>query len=126
MLPAAEVPDLRPLPVFTYGTLLDERFVANLLERPIPFEPAHLAGYRVEILPRFRWPVLVPTEGSVVEGRLYRGVGPMDLERLDAYEGVGDGLYRRVEVIVAPPGRDAEPAWVYLPTERTLSTRARR
>lgn len=124
LIPAAEAADLRPLPLFAYGTLLDAEFLGHLLERPVAAEPARLEGYRVEILAGFDWPVLVAEEGGTVEGRLYAGLGPVDLERLDAYEGVGEGLYRRVEVVAEAVRIGRVAAWVYLPTERTLRRRA--
>ena len=118
--PAAE----RPLPLFTYGQLLDERFVADLLERPVVAEPCRLPGYRMVELGGGRgWWVLRPEEGGVVAGRLYRGLDGADFERLDAYEGVGEGLYRRHVVAVRPEadmGHVTEPAFAYLPTAHTL------
>jgi len=118
----AEAPDLRPLPVFAYGTLLDTTFLVQLVEHPVPSEPARLDGYRVETLARFGWPVLVAAQGAVVEGRINRGLDGRDLERIDAYEGVAEGLYERVEVEVWTFGGEREEAaFVYLPTARTLA-----
>ncbi len=117
-----EAPDLRPLPVFAYGTLLDTTFLVQLVEHPVPSEPARLDGYRVETLARFDWPVLVAAQDAVVEGRINRGLDGRDLERIDAYEGVAEGLYERVEVEVwTCSGEREEAAFVYLPTARTLA-----
>ncbi len=118
----AEAPDLRPLPIFAYGTLLDATFLVRLVEHPVPSEPASLVGYRVETLVRFDWPVLVAAPGEVVVGRIHRGFDGRDLERIDAYEGVAEGLYERVEVEVWTCGGERqEAAFVYLPTARTLA-----
>lgn len=120
----AEAPDLRPLPVFTYGTLLETTFLGQLVEHPVASEPAQLNGYRIEILAAFQWPVLVAAQGESVAGRIYRGLDGRDLERIDAYEGVAEGLYERVEVEVdVEVGGEArcQPAFVYLPTARTLA-----
>jgi gamma-glutamylcyclotransferase (GGCT)/AIG2-like uncharacterized protein YtfP len=114
--------DDRRLPLFTYGTLLDEVFMEQLLEHPVWFEPARLQGYRTELLEVFGWPILVLAEGETVDGRLYRDLNPEDFRRLDAYEGVGEGLYVRV-VATALAGEDGgeEQAFAYVPTERTLT-----
>jgi gamma-glutamylcyclotransferase (GGCT)/AIG2-like uncharacterized protein YtfP len=113
-----------PLPVFAYGTLLEESFVANLLEHPVGSRPGLLMGYRLARLGgEDGWPVLLAEEGGVIEGRLYRNLDRGDLARLDAYEGVGEGLYRRHRVAVQVgqgPDRTSEEAFVYIPTERTL------
>ncbi len=118
--PASE----RPLPLFAFGRVLDERFVADLLERPVPAEPCLLPGHGVvELGGGSRWQVLRPEEDGVVAGRLYRGLDGADFERLDAYQGVGEGLYRR-HVVAVQPGEgmahSTEPAFAYLPTDRTL------
>lgn len=114
----------RLLSVFSPGRLLDEGFMADLLERPVSSLPCRLGGFRVvELGGGARWPVLVPDERGVVEGKLYWGLDRRDLERLDAYEGVGEGLYRRQSVVVEVGERgqrSREVAFVYLPTERTL------
>ena len=114
--------DALGLPVFVYGTLLDEIFVVRLLEHPVSAQRARLDGYRVETLPAFDWPVLVHDPAGSVDGLVYRGLDAEDLRRLDLYEGTAEGLYRRVGVqVVAEPGTAAETAWAYLPTGKTLS-----
>jgi len=118
----SEAPDLRPLPVFTYGSLLDATFLERLVEHPVAGEPAELPGYRVETLASFDWPVLVASPDTSVAGRIYRGLDGRDLERVDAYEGVAEGLYERVEVeVLIEGGERSLPAFVYLPTPRTLA-----
>ncbi len=108
-----------PLPLFTYGSLLDTAFLERLLEHPVASEPASLRGWAVATLDRLAWPVLVRQAGSVVEGRLYRGLDADDWRRTDAYEGVAEGLYQRATVEVRTTG-GSEPAAVYVPTGRTL------
>ncbi len=118
----SEAPDLRPLPVFAYGSLLEPAFLERLVEHPVASEPARLYGYCVEILSTFQWPILVAKHGELVAGRIHRGLDGRDLERIDAYEGVAEGLYERVEVEVrAGSGEVLQPAFVYLPTARTLA-----
>lgn len=110
----------RALPLFVYGTLLDERFVGHLLEHPVASEPAELRGFRIAELPAFQWPVLVAVDGAVASGSLYRDLSLEDLRRLDLYEGVAEGLYIRLEVEVETGRGGREAAWAYLPSDRTL------
>lgn len=108
-----------PLPLFVYGTLLDHDLMARLLERPVRAEPARLPDFEILRLESFPYPLAFHAPGDEVLGRLYRGLRTDDYARLDAYEGVGEGLYQRMEAEVAAEG-GAVAAWVYLPTERTL------
>lgn len=110
----------RQLPLFAYGTLTDEALVAGLLERPMRAEPARLLGFELLELEGFGYPTAFAAEGEQVEGRLYRGLEPEDFRRLDAYEGVGEELYRRATARVAVRTSEPEEAFVYLVTERTL------
>lgn len=91
-----------PMPVFVYGTLTDPDRAASLLD------DWHFVGDVVlEGLRRVegRYPTLAP--GGRTEGRLL--VTPQ-VDRLDDYEGVADGLYVRV----ALPLADSDRAWVYV------------
>lgn len=112
--------------LFAYGTLADARFVARLLERPVASEPAELLDFlRVEPV-GFAYPVVLESPGERTGGVLYRHLSEEDFRRLDGYEGVGEGLYFRERARVARPGAGApEPAWVYLPTARTVARFAR-
>jgi len=122
---AADAADERP-PVralFAYGTLTDERFVARLLERPVAAREAELLDFEQLEPAGFGYPVVFAAEGARVAGKVYRGLSPDDLERIDAYEGVGEELYFRELARVVEPGGapgEAEEAWVYLPTGRTV------
>jgi hypothetical protein len=114
--------------LFACGTLLDERFVARLLERPVAGEPAELLDFRLLTPEGFAFAVLLAEPGARAGGRLYRVLSDEDLARLDAYEGVGERLYFRDLARVVHPGGEAtqsEEAWVYLPTERTVARFAR-
>lgn len=111
--------------LFAYGTLADDRKVAALLERPIAGSAAELVGFELAAASDFPYPLVVEAVDGRVAGRLYRHLSEEDFARLDAYEGVGEELYIRDLAHVVRPGADAEvsgdEAWVYLPTERTLS-----
>lgn len=111
----------RDLPLFTYGTLLDPEFAGRLLERPVQPASARLLDFellRVEAMPVA---TVFEAPGEVVEGRIYRGLGPEDWERLDHYEGVHEGLYVRIAARVVAEGEEtSEDAFVYVATEKTL------
>jgi hypothetical protein len=127
---AAETTERRP-PVrtlFAYGPLADARFVARLLERPVAARAAELLDFDCVEPDGPGVPVVFGAAGARVSGQLYRGLSEGDLERIDAWGGVGEQLYfREVAVVVAPGGHpgEGEPAWVYLPTGRTLKRAAR-
>lgn len=111
------------LPLFVYGTLLDPEFVANLLERPFIPESAELFDFELLDLPGLLYPVVQAASGSKVQGRLYRHLAEKDFDRLDAYEGVAEGLYQRAtaKIVAVASGADSERAYVYVPTFQTLS-----
>jgi gamma-glutamylaminecyclotransferase len=79
--------------LFVYGTLTGPTRASEVLGR----DPTFLADAVLDGLGRVdgNYPTLVP--GGTCEGRLLRVDRP-DLHRLDAYEGVADGLYVRVSV----------------------------
>lgn len=118
------LPASRNLPLFTYGTLLDETFTRRLLERAVESEAARLLDSELLQLEGLDYPTVFDAPGEAVEGRIYRDIAPRDWERLDAYEGVGEGLYRRIEARVVAGGAGkkgpSEPAFVYVVTEETL------
>ncbi len=110
------------LPLFVYGSLEDERFVSLLLERDLVVEVARLANHKLVDMDGVGVPIVVPLEGETVLGRLYRGLSPEDMRRLDAYQGVGEGLFRRLGLRVQASGaEEPEHAWVYVPTDRLIS-----
>ncbi|HUP02037.1 MAG TPA: gamma-glutamylcyclotransferase family protein [Gemmatimonadota bacterium] len=117
-------PVAEELPLFVYGTLLDPTFTGRLLDHPVTTVEARLPDFEILRLEGLPFPALFEAPGEIVEGRLYRRLAAEDYVRLDAYEGVSEGLYRRGEVeVVAGPReekRGTEPAHVYLLTEKTL------
>jgi len=111
------------LPVFLYRSNPGDQFLENLLEHRVRSEPSRLEGFGVVEIAGGRWSILVEEQDGLVEGRVLLGIGPEDLHRLDAYQGVGEGLYRRFRVAVKPAnGEVASPAYAYFPTERTLQS----
>ena len=115
------------LPLFVYGSLEDDRFVALLLERDLSVEVARLQDHRIMDVEGVGVPIVLHAEGESVLGRLYRGLGNEDLRRLDAYQGVGEQLFRRIGLTVVAAGRqEQESAWVYIPTDRSVAALSRR
>jgi gamma-glutamylcyclotransferase (GGCT)/AIG2-like uncharacterized protein YtfP len=114
--------------LFAYGTLTDARFLARLLERPVAARDAELLDFERLEPEGFGYPVLFAAAGARVAGKVYHGLSTEDLERIDAYAGVGEALYfRDLARLVAPGGApgDGEEAWVYLPSGRTVRRFAR-
>lgn len=111
------------LPLFVYGTLSDPAFASNLLERRIEIESARLLDFELLSLGGLPYPTVSEAPGEVVGGGLYRDLTAEDYGRLDAYEGVHEGLYVRIEgrAVAGVPGsgRDPEPAFIYVATDKT-------
>jgi gamma-glutamylcyclotransferase (GGCT)/AIG2-like uncharacterized protein YtfP len=102
----------RDLPLFVYGTLAASGPEGALLAH-LPRAPAHTRG-ELWALPA-GYPALVVRPGitTVVYGER---VDPPDerlLAVLDTYEGVSEGLYRRVVLEVVCDGR-VGPAWAWI------------
>lgn len=117
--------------VFVYGTLVDRNRADAVIgaDDYAVLGPATLAGLvRVD----GAYPTLAPAESigddamadgsapdgtAAVEGVLY-AIADDALERLDAYEGVGRGLYVRVSVPLSDPARERwsgiDRVWTYV------------
>jgi hypothetical protein len=118
--PSTAAPLVRGLGnLFVVAQQLDDRFLSDLLEHPVTSDSALLSGYRRVTLASFSWPIIVPAEGCQVRGRLVRDLEAEDFFKLDAYQGLGEGLYRRCRVDVAVDGERAA-AYAYLPTDKVL------
>ena len=112
----------RLLPLFSFGDLLVGELLEKLLQHRVSTEPARLIGYRIEQLAGLAWPVLVVSANDSVEGRIYRDLDAEDYRRIDAYAGVGEQLYHRIQATASVcDDRQAEPVYAYIPT--TITTR---
>lgn len=111
---------LPPLPVFAAAGLIDPQLVMHLLEREVESVRATLQDFRRVEMAEMDWAMLMPHPGGEVDGVVYIGLRPADLERLDAYRGVREGLYRRAAATARLERGGACAVFVYLPTERTL------
>jgi hypothetical protein len=108
-------------PLFFFGTLMDEEILARILDRPLEkadLEPAVLGGYRREAARGCNYPLLVPSDGESVPGRLFRGATRRDIARINHYESGEYGAeLHKVQ------GRDGRwrSAWVYIGLDDTFT-----
>ena len=91
-----------PLPLFVYGTLLDDAQVRAVAGRTFPRRAAVLAGHR-RVWPSGGYPSIVADPDASVAGDLLDGVDETALVAFDAYEDEGR-LYRREEATVTTGG----------------------
>lgn len=78
------------LPLFIFGTLMDEDVLSAVLGHVMPprnREPAIARGWRRPVISGRTYPMLSPHPGGRVEGVLLRGLDERDRDRLDYYEG---------------------------------------
>mgnify|MGYP001323065815 CR=1 FL=1 len=92
--------------LFTYGTLRSGRGAAALLEGCEPVAAAAVTGTLFDI--DGEYPALVLAGTGRVDGEIWR-CPAATLPRLDEYEGVAEGLFRRVGVRV-----DEWACWTYV------------
>lgn len=99
--------------LFVYGSLTDPRRLDEVLGRRHRGErfAARLAGFE-RIVDRYAYPYLVARPGAQVDGVLLLDLTSADLARLDRYEEVADGIYRRELVEVEAFGCGSRPARV--------------
>jgi gamma-glutamylcyclotransferase (GGCT)/AIG2-like uncharacterized protein YtfP len=98
------------LPLFVYGTLLDDAQVRAVAGRTFARRPAVLAGHR-RVWPRGGYPSVVPDAAASVTGDLLDGLDDAALAAFDAYEDEGR-LYAREGTTVTCDG-EAVRCWVY-------------
>lgn len=115
--------------LFVYGELCKPAVLMAQLRRVPTAVPAVLEGYRRRRSSETGYYRAEPQEGARLPGLLLRGLDAAELDRLDAYEEVEGGKYRRRRVQVTPlvgerssedgsSHRDeslpAEEAWIYV------------
>lgn len=101
-------------PLFFFGTLMDVEVLAYVLARPLAREqvvPAWIEGFRRMGTTGGSYPILVPAEDGLLEGRLLRCVSRRDIARINHYE---SGEYRAELRQVSLDGGTRVPAWLYL------------
>jgi gamma-glutamylcyclotransferase (GGCT)/AIG2-like uncharacterized protein YtfP len=103
--------------IFCYGTLMLPPVLKTVLGRRLPAVDAVLEDHAARCLHGAWFPGLRPQRGARTAGRLYEGVTPGDLRRLDRYEG---DLYRRRRVRVHVTDERQVTAWCYVVHSRYL------
>jgi gamma-glutamylcyclotransferase (GGCT)/AIG2-like uncharacterized protein YtfP len=97
--------------LFTYGTLLRGSSAAGtLLDTCTNIGPAFVNGILYDIDKRY--PAVVLYGEERVYGEVWRCPSPRLLE-LDEYEGVQEGLFRRVALEVSTLDGSTLPCWLY-------------
>lgn len=99
---------------FAYGSNLSAAAMGQRCESPHPLGAALLHDHRFVITSR-GYANALPDPGRTVHGRLW-DLTDADLARLDRYEGVRPGRYRRVRHPVQTSQATLE-AWIYLAPE---------
>ena len=113
--------------MFVYGSLVDPRRLKEVLGHPARGEVlrARVRGYRRVSAPTYEYPFVVPDADASVDGLLLMHLTPPELESLDAYEDVAEGVYRRVPVEVETwgcgPSSACVRAWTYAAGPALLS-----
>jgi gamma-glutamylcyclotransferase (GGCT)/AIG2-like uncharacterized protein YtfP len=96
--------------LFVYGTLRDGPASSELLDGCALVSPATVRGTLYEVDGRF--PALLPYGSGTVHGAIWRC--PSDvLASIDHYEGVADGLFRRIADETETPEGERIPCWLY-------------
>jgi gamma-glutamylcyclotransferase (GGCT)/AIG2-like uncharacterized protein YtfP len=97
--------------LFAYGTLQSSGAAADLLQGCQLLGRARVGGVLYDI--DGEYPALVLYGNEPVSGEVWRCPWQL-LARLDEYEGVGVGLFRRVAVQVQRDDAGEVPCWTYV------------
>ena len=103
--------------LFAYGTLLDPVIWTAVTGSPDKgSEPAHLPGHAIYRVEGADFPgIVTASPEDQVPGRLFPGLTPEILARLDAYE---DLFYERREVSVVLEGGQSQTTQAYVVPDR--------
>ena len=110
---------------FAYGSNMSSAQMAARKAEIRDSRPATLSGYRLVFNKlsdsgKTVYANIEPRPGAVTWGVLYR-CSPQTLERLDEWEGVKGGHYRRAPVAVQPRGGASQEAVTYIAGERFIT-----
>lgn len=109
--------------VFVYGSLMFDAVWSKVVEGRYESFPAIVANFTRLAVPGETYPAALPLNGANIEGLIWQGVSPSDLERLDAFEG---HEYTRIEIEASPVSctgvrqdlvqsvMSTYPAWIYV------------
>jgi gamma-glutamylcyclotransferase (GGCT)/AIG2-like uncharacterized protein YtfP len=97
--------------VFAYGSLVDPHCLDEVLEHRYAGERyrARLAGYQRIMNSEYPFPYIVAAREAWVDGVVVMDLTPCDLQKLDRYEEVEAGVYRRELVDVEAWGCGPTP-----------------
>jgi gamma-glutamylcyclotransferase (GGCT)/AIG2-like uncharacterized protein YtfP len=97
--------------LFVYGSLVDPGCLNDVLGHAHRGERlrARLFGYERVTAPTLEFPYIVSAPGRRVEGVLVMDLSPYDMQALDRYEEVDEGMYRRECVEVEAWGCGPRP-----------------
>ena len=100
--------------LFVYGSLTDPRRLDDVLGYHFAGERlrARLTGFERVLPDGMEYPFLVEQPSRTVDGILIMDLSPSDLDVLDRYEEVGDGVYQRISVEVETWGCGPRPAFL--------------
>jgi len=97
--------------LFVYGTLKRDQPSADLLAGAEWLGPARLGGMLYDI--DGQHPALVVYGNAAVDGEVWKC--PVDLlPRIDAYESVDSGLFRRIGITVMMADGSEQGCWTYV------------
>jgi gamma-glutamylcyclotransferase (GGCT)/AIG2-like uncharacterized protein YtfP len=101
--------------LFVYGELCKPPVLRQLLGRVPSAEPAVLAGFSRRLVQETGYFCAVAQADAVIVGLLLGDIEPVELARLDSFENVEGGEYRRIGVRVRTVASGRErPAQVYV------------
>ncbi|WP_425038987.1 NUDIX domain-containing protein [Primorskyibacter sp. S187A] len=100
------------LPLFVFGTLLNEELREVVAGGPVAGSAAYLPEHAVCTAKDQAFPLLVPTPGARAEGQLLQGFSGEAAERIDFYESLFEYTLREVVVVTQDGLREAQ---VYMP-----------
>jgi gamma-glutamylcyclotransferase (GGCT)/AIG2-like uncharacterized protein YtfP len=96
--------------LFCYGTLIHPQIISAVIGRLPRSEPARLNGYQIYSVKSTPYPALINCDTATVDGIVYQGLSPGEMQLLDDYE--GDEYQRRQSVLLI--GDNRLSAWVYV------------
>lgn len=97
--------------LFAYGSLMCEDILARVSGLALTGEQGWLSGYARHPVLHETFPGVVCDQVGRVDGILYRGLSPIALQRLDAFEG---DFYQRDRVQIDLVGGEHVAAWCYI------------
>ncbi len=106
---------------FAYGSNMSRAVMRRHCPQACAIGCAELADHRF-VITRDGYASIVPRRESVVHGIVWQ-LAAGDFVRLDLYESIATGLYRRKKIAIRLKGR-LTPAWVYVGRSGCGSARA--